>query len=286
MTKLSQISAAGSTPALLDTLVGVTSANADRRSPYTSVMGPVRGWISGLTLSNDGTTPNTIIDIAAGCATSDDFSNFMSTAGINKSINSTWAVGTGNGGLDTGTVAASTWYHVFLIMRTDTGVVDALISTSASSPTMPANYGEKRRIGSIRTDASKHIIPFTQFGDEFLWKTVTLDANFTASSASQTLNTLTVPTGVQVFALLNLGFFYNGANLNLAIYTPDMGDQSAAAWINADDTGILTRSTFPEATLFVRVRTNTSAQVAWATNGTGTQISIETMGWIDIRGKI
>ena len=35
-----------------------------------------------------------------------------------------WAVGSGNGGLDTGTITNSTWYHVFLMQRPDTEVVD------------------------------------------------------------------------------------------------------------------------------------------------------------------
>ena len=73
----------------------------------------------------------------------------------------TWTLGTGNGCLDTGTVAASTWYSVFVIERIDTAVVDVLCSTSATAPTMPTNYTRKRRIGSILTDANTAINYFT-----------------------------------------------------------------------------------------------------------------------------
>jgi hypothetical protein len=43
----------------------------------------------------------------------------------------------GANGLDTGTEANSTWYHVFVIAKDDS-TVDALISTSATAPTMPS----------------------------------------------------------------------------------------------------------------------------------------------------
>src|SRR5438874_13020562 len=32
----------------------------------------LRGWLGGLTMSNDGTNPNTVIDTAAGVANADD----------------------------------------------------------------------------------------------------------------------------------------------------------------------------------------------------------------------
>src|SRR5439155_4649676 len=97
--------------------------------------------LTGLGLSNDGTNPSTTVDIAVGAASSDDAATanrvLMSlTTAITKTT-AAWTVGTGVGGLDTGSVAASTWYHVYIIQRTDTGVVDGLLSTSASAPTMP-----------------------------------------------------------------------------------------------------------------------------------------------------
>src|ERR1017187_7772965 len=121
----------------------------------------MRGSISGLTLSNDVTTPNTVIDIASGIARDiDDTTNMVLTSSITKSIASSWAQGTGNGGLDTGTVAASTWYFLWLIYSSEMGVVDALFSTSPTSPVMPTDYDSKRRIGAVLTDV--HILPFYQ----------------------------------------------------------------------------------------------------------------------------
>src|SRR6266851_926625 len=129
-----------------------------------------RSYIAGFTLSNDGVTPNTVIDISAGTSMSDDQTTVMNSVAFTKNCNAAWVVGSGNGALDTGVVlVASTWYHVYQIKRTDTNVVDFLISTSASAPTMPANYTKKRRIGSFKTDGSGNIIAFTQVGDRFRW---------------------------------------------------------------------------------------------------------------------
>jgi hypothetical protein len=106
------------------------------------------GLIWGLTMSN-GTDATNDIDITAGFATDSGNNQTIKLAStITKQLDATWTVGTNAGGLDTGSVANDT-YHVFLIMRLDTGVVDALFSVSPTAPTMPANYTLKRRIGSF-----------------------------------------------------------------------------------------------------------------------------------------
>lgn len=108
----------------------ITSLNA-----ITGLAGgafPFRGYIDGLTLSNDVGTPNTIIDIAAGAAAADDATQIMSTTALTKTT-SGWAVGSGNGGLDAGSFPASSFLFAYLIKRTDTGVVDALLSLAPNA---------------------------------------------------------------------------------------------------------------------------------------------------------
>jgi len=87
-----------------------------------------------------------------------DAADITLAAAIIKSL-SAWAVGSGNGGLDTGAVAASTYYYIWLIKRTDTSVVDVLFSLSGTAPTMPANYTVKRCIGRFRTNGSSQVDP-------------------------------------------------------------------------------------------------------------------------------
>lgn len=124
------------------------------------------GYVSVL-VSNNGADANNGIDFAAGkCRDSTDVSDMALGSTLTKKINAAWTVGSGNGGLDTGSKAANTFYYLWLIKRTDTGAVDALFSISATAPTMPTNYDRKQRVGFIRTDGSSNILPFKQDVDQ------------------------------------------------------------------------------------------------------------------------
>jgi hypothetical protein len=104
----------------------------------------LQGYVFGLTATTNSGTPNTNIDIAIGVAATYNTPYTLITlaSAITKNTNNSWAVGTGNGSLDTGAIANSTYYG-YLIQRSDTGVVDVLTSLSATSPTMPANYDRR-----------------------------------------------------------------------------------------------------------------------------------------------
>ena len=193
-----------------------------------------------------------------------------------------WTVGSGNGGLDTGSIANTTWYHFYEIVRPDTGVVDYIFSTSASSPTLPANYTLYRRIGSGRTDGSAHWLAFTQYRDKFIWAAAVVDlSNGASTSASRTLQTLTVPTGVVVTALFRGNVsasavtyrFSSPAENDVAVtagQNTDLGNGSAAVTLGGQ----------------FQVVTNTSAQIGVRSPGAaGAGLYLETYGWIDDRGK-
>ncbi len=127
-----------------------------------------RGHIAGLGLTNNAVDADHDIDIAVGEARdATDATDMSLSSTLTKRIDAAWAVGSGAGGMDTGTVANDTVYAVWLIKRTDTGVVDALFSTSFASPTMPTSYDRKRLIGAVVTDGAANIIAFTQVGDYF-----------------------------------------------------------------------------------------------------------------------
>jgi hypothetical protein len=86
----------------------------------------LRGYLSGLVLSTAGAS--TTFSVATGVAVDDVQKDFMNLSTAISKTTSAWAVGSGNGGIDTGAVAINTWYHVYLIKRPDTGVVDVLFS--------------------------------------------------------------------------------------------------------------------------------------------------------------
>ncbi len=147
------------------------------------------GLINGLTISNNGSDATNDIDIAAGYARdSTNTVNMILAAAITKRLDAAWAVGTNQGGLDTGLIANTT-YHVWLIKRSDTGVVDVLFSASATAPTMPANYDSKRRLLGIIVRSGGSILGFSQLGDMFFWDDPVLDVDTTigASSVSYTM---------------------------------------------------------------------------------------------------
>lgn len=246
----------------------------------------VAGSLGGLTLSNDVSTPNTIIDIAAGAAASSDITATMTLPLAITKTTGAWTVGTGNGCLDTGSVASATWYHVFIIERLDTAVVDILCSTSATIPTLPTNYTVSRRIGSFLTDGSAHIIAFTQIGSTFYWTTPLADVTTTSLGSTSALETLTVPPGVQVTPLCNLSMASASPPVSMYVTSPSESDLASTtttpfsaapgySYLSATATGQPSNAACPFLT------TNTSSQIRARASGSSTSLSIITRGWID-----
>jgi hypothetical protein len=238
----------------------------------------LNGYLYGLALSTAGSSAT--FAVAAGVATDSTNSASMAFAGTNKTT-AAWAVGAGNGALDTGTIAASTWYHVFLIKRTDSGGVDVLISLSATTPTMPTNYTLKRRIGSLLTNASSQWTLFHQNGDEILWDARTNNVSGGAAPSAASLVGVTVPTGVQVNALLYARADYATAATSILITSPDESDQApgsanASLFVNSTNTPVIG---------MLNVRTDTSGRVRVRAGAAGPTYTLTTVGYIDRRGR-
>jgi len=245
-----------------------------------------RGGIGGLTCSNNGTDADHDLDIAVGYAT--DYGNAVVmelTTAITKQIDATWAVGDDAGGLDTGAVAASTGYGVYLIRRSDTGVVDALFSTdmsaAGSSVTMPTNYDQKRLIGWVRTDASSNILAFTQSGDYFrLTGSPPIDVtdNSITTQTAETA-TLTAPPLTLIHATFVLtNSTDTGTAGRLHIYTKGSGETDTN---DTDSFSIIqTSGTFDNMAANGFVLANSSSQIEYSalvTGGTAT-INIAMLG--------
>lgn len=242
------------------------------------------GMLWGLTLSNNGTDATNDIDMAAGTAIDSTNAQFITLGStITKRLDGSWAVGTGNGGLDTG-VIANTTYHVWLIMRSDTGVVDALFSTSASSPTMPSNYDYKRRIGSIvRTGGA--IKAFTQRGDYFEWVSLAADVSANNPGTSAVTATLTVPTGIVVNAQMTVtgangttNFFGLVSSLTTTDQTPAKNLSNFSGDASASNAGSTSVQAF----------TNTSGQIRYRVSNSSAALTlyINTQGYYDTRGRL
>lgn len=102
---------------------------------------------NGLSIQSDVSTPNTVLDV-----TITDGVSVSSTGAIINRANVAFNINFGtNGanGLDTGAVAGSTIYNLFLI---DNGANYAgIASLSATNPLLPAGYSYKCRIGAAPT---------------------------------------------------------------------------------------------------------------------------------------
>lgn len=244
---------------------------------------PLANWVqnykTGLTLSTAGASGT--FGVAAGEAANSTNAMLMPLASAYTKTTGAWTLGTGNGCLDTGSIANATWYSEFVIERTDTGVTDILCSTSATSPTMPTNYTLFRRIGSMLTDGSAHWTKFSQLGNEFLWDVPVADISAATISATAQSKTLTVPTGVKVQALFNGRLGYNSATEYGLFSSLDVSDVAPG---NADSNGIVS-STFILSSFTLGVRTNTSAQIRVRGSAGDASYYINTYGWDETFGQ-
>jgi hypothetical protein len=265
----------------------VLMATSGTAAEWQSVSSAPRGYIDGLIMSTAGSS--TTMTIGAGQASNSTASVSMSLASSLAKTTSAWAVGTTVGGLDTGTIAANTWYHFYLIRRPDTGVVDVCFSTNATSPTYPTNYTQHRRIGAGRTNASSQWLAFTQVGSEFVWNSPVLDINTSALSTTTTNYTLTgVPSGISVVAHINAFLDHASAQVQLYLNSPmasdegavDTGRISLTAGTNPSDTA----NRFSNAGQF-NIVTNTSAQIQAVSTSSATIFRAGTAGWTDPRGE-
>lgn len=118
-------------------------------------------YVDGLAVS---WASNTTLSVALGRArNSTDVNDIILDAAvtINAAVN-------GLNGLDTGSLAASTMYAVYVV-GSSLGAVDpgAMISlASSSSPLLPTNCDMYRRIGWALTDGSSHFLLFYQYGSD------------------------------------------------------------------------------------------------------------------------
>lgn len=258
----------------------VKASNDDGDGEWVAPFSRAAGFLFGLTLSNNTTDANNDIDIASGsCRSIEDDSDIVLSSALTKRLDASWAVGTGNGGLDTGTKANSTAYHVWAIRRPDTGVVDVLFSTSATNPVMPANYTQKRRIGAVLTDGSGNIRQFIQNGSRFTLLSPVLDVNVTDQGDSPTTRTLTVPTGVRVVALLRV----RSGGAASASFQVVHNDGEVSSTPGASGNADAVTSTSVTIVNNLERLTNTSGQVRTRSSTAGTTFVIATYGWIDHR---
>ena len=225
------------------------------------------------TLSNNVTDATNDVDISAGVAWDNTNDVLLElSSGLTKQLDAAWSAGTNQGGIDTGSKANSTWYHVWLIGTTG-GTVDVLFSTSATSPTMPGGYTLKRHIGWAYTDGSGIIRPFFHQGRNWYWRAIVVDVN-TASPTVTTLAAMSTPPGERVEWFGTIFVNNSSAGIRGSV-GPGEGSTGNTNAVYSQVSGVLHTS-------HARTLTDTSSQIRYDVGNTGgwTQFAIGTAGWV------
>ncbi|HEY7246257.1 MAG TPA: hypothetical protein VH678_20480 [Xanthobacteraceae bacterium] len=256
------------------------------QAALNSLGGVVRSYISGLTLSNDGATPNSVLDIAAGQAADSGNTAMISIGAFTKSTAGAWAAGSGSNGMGNGlSVANSTWYHV--ILASNGGTPDIYFDTSATGANRPSGISDTkvRRIGSFLTDGSAHIVAFKQVGDTFYWSAIVQDLNnYTLAVNPGELKTFTIPTGVPVRMISRWGT--TNGSLHAHILSPNETAVAVPTSVIGTNGSDLDGTTEP--TLFTgtaALYSNTIGQYLIVGQATSSGVYEWTRGWVDDRGR-
>lgn len=240
------------------------------------------GQIFGVTLSNAADADHDITVAVGEAADSTNAFLLELSSALTKQIDAAWAIGNNAGGLFSGAVAIDTWYHVFLIRKDSDGSIDAGFDTSVTAANIPAGYTAYRRIGSVLTDGSANILPFTQTGNDFDFHTPIQDFSGALSTTRVSL-TLSTPLGVVTKAKLSASINnVGGSSMYLymsPLYTADVapGPTAYTFWHGDATSGYPSGAT-------VEVITNASSQIASRANTTNAG-TVLTRGYVDNRGQ-
>ena len=175
--------------AILDKVVLLNPANGIVSNTGASVQGAFKN----LKASAPGNSANVTVT-ADEIAVENSANAYQTLRAVSLTVAGT---SVGANGLDTGTIAASTWYSLWVIWNGTTTA--GLMSLSATAPTLPSGYTHKARVGWIRTDgtANKYPLSFIQQGRRVQYK-VAAGSNLTAPPIliSGTQGSTTTPTWV------------------------------------------------------------------------------------------
>ena len=233
----------------------------------------ITSYMFGNTYANNVADATNDLDIASGGCTDDTGADFMVGTALTKRSDANWAVGTGQGALDTG-AAGNSDYYIYRIKRVDTQVVDVLFSLSSTAPTMPANYTLKRLIGWFKrvggTIVAFHTYETEGGGIELNWDSPTLDVNLANTlTTSRRTDAVKVPLNFSTIAHLNILVFDASSSHIEWFSCPDQTDLAPSATVAplANDSA---------------VTENMARQYRIRTSSTGTIAARSTLATVDL----
>ena len=232
-------------------------------------------------MANNVSDVNNDIDFWAGFCYDLTTNIKITNTALTKKLDTVFSAGTNQGGLDAGAKANNTWYHSYAISKAD-GTSDFLFSTSATAPTMPSGFVNKRRIGSIKTNASGNIIQFKQNGDYVWFKTTIGDLSLTnvGNIPLTDLVTSACPNTLGMFDAYVTGSPSNSASTFMALdKTITSTDTRVIAECYGGNYNRQVNAFFMNVDSLSRIQYS-HAYVAYVASGVG----INCLGYIDLRG--
>lgn len=141
----------GSTSQRFAVADAISNGDAINKQTLFKAIGNSIDYISGLVITKDSGSPNDTIIVSAGSA-------YDSTKAVVLSLGSSISKQNLN-------QAASATYYVYIIGNSTGSLIDILISTSSTTPTLPAGYSLFRQIGSYTTNSSNKIDSISYYGE-------------------------------------------------------------------------------------------------------------------------
>jgi hypothetical protein len=164
--------------------------------------GPINMSVQGLTIQNDGTTPNTKIDITslgAVMVNSTGVSIRASSVSITIDLTTGTSTSTANG-MDGEARGTSAWVYLYLISNgSTTAGLATLTSPLSGSPSLPSGYTYAAYVGAMRVDGSGNLLRTKQLGDHvhYVVTAATNTPNLPAM-ANGTAGSVSTPTWVAI----------------------------------------------------------------------------------------
>ncbi|MBW9072406.1 hypothetical protein [Agrobacterium deltaense] len=242
-----------------------------------------RGYLRGLTLSNNVADPTNDIDFAAGvCASDSAVAGIMQHAAGTAQLDV--AYGAGSGGRFDAAISDGTW-HCFVI--SDGAAVSRGFSKSldpTTQPNYPASFTRYRRVFSV-VRVSGVIKAFDQNGDDVLWKASVNDVTDTSPGTSAKTRTLTVPVGFPVDARLRV--LSVGVNQPFRSIVSSLAQNDEAVGNNVNAGGLMSGVPNGQVAGSMVVRTNSSGQIRTRVeSASGCELYVTTEGYTDRRGRL
>ena len=261
---------------LIDNNIGNALTNTGAWSTSLNLGGSSAGTLTGdmtdapqLTYSS-----STVVNVSTGQCSDSTRSIIINNTSI-KSIN---LATNGANGLDTGSLPSGASTLHYFIISGSSGVA-GLASLSPTAPILPSGYICFRRIGSIKTNSSGNILPFTQNIDQFNYTAGLLEYSGGGYSTRTTINLAHVPSGIDVNAILycsNTVTLAGSNSFDITLYQTNGGINYYQEHNVSNETSSITNTGY--------CFTNTSAQIdvlGYSNSG----FSISTLGYIDKRGN-